>query len=160
MYPDTVSYVEQWTAARLRRRAERVALLAGMAVTTLNIWTGAPLLGLWVGSRVVGGSQITMLAVAIVALTIFGTCVALVRLLAVLTAHYDRVTDRRPTTREHLPWLRSMRGERPHELGFDAPVLSPLDYIVVGAVVLACAVFELWFFFFSGSPFGGPSGRG
>jgi hypothetical protein len=145
---------------RLRRRAERVALVAGMTVVTLNIWTGAPLLGLWVGSRVVGDSQITMLAVAVVAVTIFAACFALARVLALLTARYDVVAGRHPTTRRHLPWLRSMRGERPHELGFDTPTLTPLDYVLVGAVVLALIAFEIWFFFFSGSPLGGPNGRG
>ena len=33
-----------------------------MGVVTLNIWTGAPLLGLWVGSRVAPESGISMLA--------------------------------------------------------------------------------------------------
>src|SRR3954451_4563718 len=31
----------------VKRRSERIVLVAGMALATANIWTGAPLLGLW-----------------------------------------------------------------------------------------------------------------
>jgi hypothetical protein len=48
----------------VRPRLERVGLIALMGVVALNIWTGAPLLGLWVGSRVAPESGISMLAVA------------------------------------------------------------------------------------------------
>ena len=36
----------------VRRAVKRVALVAAMAVVTLNIWTGAPLIALWVGISV------------------------------------------------------------------------------------------------------------
>jgi hypothetical protein len=142
------------------QRMQRAALLAGMAVATLNVWTGAPLLGLWVGSRLVGDAQISMPAVAAVALTILATCLVLVRLLGVLSARYDRLSGRRATTRQHVPWLRSMRGERPHELGTETGTLSALDYVLVAGVIVACAAFEVWFFFFSGSSLDQRTGRG
>ena len=44
------------------------------------------------------------------------------------------------------------------QLGADAH-LTPLEYILVGAVLLADLVFEIWFFFFSSSPIDQRSGR-
>jgi hypothetical protein len=46
------------------RRLRSLALVAAMAVVTLNLWTGAPLLALWIGSRVQGGGPPTMGAAA------------------------------------------------------------------------------------------------
>jgi hypothetical protein len=33
----------------MRERVRKVALLSAMGVTTLNVWTGSPLLALWIG---------------------------------------------------------------------------------------------------------------
>ena len=63
-----------------------------------------------------------------------------------------------PTVRAHLPWLRSLRGERPREVGAKVG-LSALDVILVGAVVIVVVAFELWFFLVSGSPIDQRSGR-
>ena len=47
-----------------------------------------------------------------------------------------------------------MSGERTHGKGAVAPPLTAADYAVIGAVVLAVAAFEVWFFFFAGSSIG------
>ena len=47
--------------------ARRVAMSAATAFLAVNLLTGAPLLALWVGSRVVGQKQATFQAVAVVA---------------------------------------------------------------------------------------------
>jgi hypothetical protein len=65
---------------------------------------------------------------------------------------YREATGTLPTVRTHAPWLRSMRGERPDYDG--AASISGAERIIVVTVVLAAAAFELWFFFFSGSPIG------
>ena len=70
------------------------------------------------------------------------------------------MTGRRRQIRRHTPWLRAMSGERPHETGGEAPPLSPLEYVLVGAVLLCYLAFEVWFFFLSASPIDGRSGRG
>jgi hypothetical protein len=140
-------------------RLTRVGLVAAMAVTSLNVWTGAPLLGLWVGSRLAGDSGTSMLGVGAAAVTIFAAAIALTMLLGRLSAAYDDATGRERGVRRHVPWLRSMRGERPHEGGGDAPRLTPLDYILVGGVVICFLLFEYWFFFLSGSPIDQRSGR-
>ena len=52
---------------RLSLRAKRVALLAGMALAAVNLFTGAPLLGIWVGSRAQGDAGgLSMTAVLVV----------------------------------------------------------------------------------------------
>lgn len=136
----------------------RLGLLCGMAVAAVNVWTGAPLAALWVGSRVQGGGPPTMGAVFVVVAVLAVLVVALVRLLSVLGTRYDERLGIRQV-RRHVPWLRSMRGERPHQLG-EAIQISALDRVLIVTVVLAVTAFEVWFFFFSGSPIDQRSGRG
>jgi hypothetical protein len=139
-------------------RAKRFGLAALMAFLALNIWTGSPLLALWIGSRIQGEeSQASMGAfVAVIG------CLALFSFLLYQglkwTMHaYQETTGTLPTVRAHAPWLRSMRGERP-EHGTAARI-SGAERIVVVTVLLAAVAFELWFFFLSGSPIGGGGGR-
>ena len=138
----------------MKVRLERVALVTAMAVVTLNIWTGAPLLGLWVGSRVAPDSGISMLAFFVVAVVIGATAWVLLRILGELQAAHARLTGR-PMPRRQTTWLRAMSGERSPGRGGEAPPLTAVDYVVVGMVVLAVAAFEVWFFFFAGSSLGG-----
>ena len=121
-----------------------------MGVVTLNIWTGAPLLGLWVGSRVAPESGISMLAVLVVIVVIGVAVWLLMQALGYLQAAYAE-TSGRPTARRQTTWLRPMSGERAHGKGAVAPPLNAADYVVVSVVVLAIAAFEVWFFFFAGS---------
>lgn len=145
------------SAAKLR--IERVGLVVGMALATVNIWTGAPLLAVWVGSRVQGGSGTTkMSTIAVVALVLGGVSLVLIRVLALMDELYGRVAGRKSQVRRHLPWLRSMRGERPREHSTDNR-LSPLELTLVVSVVLCVVLFEVWFFFFSTSPIDARSGR-
>jgi hypothetical protein len=131
-------------------RVKRAALLALMAVVAVNIWTGAPLLALWVGSRVVGSGSLTMGAVAAVIATLAIACFLLVKLLGLLGAAHDRLLGLPPAPRRQQPWLRSLSGERASEQRRRAHV-SALDVVLVGTVLLAAGAFEVWFFFFSGS---------
>jgi hypothetical protein len=143
----------------MKVRIERVTLVIGMTLAALKIWTGAPLLGLWIGSRLTGGERITMLAVFATAVVIFFLCWTMMRALAELSARHDALTGRQATVRRHTPWLRSMSGERSHGMPGVAPTLTALEYLLVGMVVLAVLAFEAWFFFFSGSPFDQRTGR-
>ena len=54
-------------AARAGKRLKRAGLLSLMSVTTVNVWTGSPLMALWVGSRVQTLGASTMAAFATVA---------------------------------------------------------------------------------------------
>ena len=137
----------------MKVRLERVGLVAAMGVVTLNIWTGAPLLGLWVGSRVAPDSGISMFAFFVVAVVIGATAWVLLRVLGRLQAAHARLAGR-PVARRQTTWLRAMSGERSPGRGGEAPPLSAADYVVVAMVVLAVAAFEVWFFFFAGSSLG------
>ncbi len=132
-------------------RLKRAALLAVMAVVAVNIWTGGPLLALWIGSRVVGDGSLTMGAVAVVIGTLALTCFLLVKLLGVLGETHDRLLGLPPAPRRQQPWLRSLSGERLSEQRSRSRV-SALDVVLVATVLLAAGAFEVWFFFFSGSP--------
>jgi len=129
-----------------------------MAVVSLNIWTGGPLMALWVGSRVQAEGPPSMLAVGLAAVTLGVVTYALVRILARLDATYGRMHGRPTSVRRHVPWLRSMRGERPHDLKH-AHELGALEIILVVTVVVVFALFEAWFFFYSPSPIDQRSGR-
>ena len=151
--PDSVS------EAKRRGRLKPILLAAAMAFLALNVWTGSPLLAVWIGSRVQGeDSQPSMGAYATVILALVVFSVGLYQLLKLTTRAYQEATGTTPTVRTHAPWLRSMRGERPDYPGAAAKI-SGAERIVVVTVILAAILFEVWFFFFSGSSIGGSSGR-
>ena len=134
-------------------RLERVGLQAVMVLAALNVWTGAPLLALWVGSRSVSSSRPTMGAIFLVVLVLAVTCIALIYVLNWASATYDDVTGRPQAVRRHVPWLRSMRAERVN-YEREKEVVTPVERVLVFMVALAVILFEVWFFFFSGSPIG------
>jgi len=150
----------QLVSAPPRREAplKRVALVTLMALATLNIWTGSPLLALWIGSRVQGQGPPSMLAVGVAAVSLGVLTYVLVRLLARLDAVYGRMTGRPSRVSRHVPWLRSMRGERPHPQRH-ANELSALELLLVASVVTVVVLFEIWFFFYPGSPIDQRTGR-
>jgi hypothetical protein len=146
------------SARSSRRRFERLGLVCAMALTSLNVWTGSPLLGLWVGSRVQGSGPPTMGAIAAVTITIAAVSAALLRLLNRINDAYDKVTGRQRRKRQS-PWLRSLRGEREDLHDPERDRLSAVERVAVGMVLLVVLAFEVWFFFFSSSPIDQRSGR-
>jgi hypothetical protein len=137
---------------------KRLSLVCLMVIVTMNIWTGSPLLALWIGSRVQPPSGPSMLAVGVAAVSLGVLSYALVKLLAWLDAAYGRVTGRPSRVSRHVPWLRSMRGERPHQVRH-VRELSALEIVLITTVVIVVALFEVWFFFYSPSPIDQRSGR-
>ncbi len=131
-------------------RVKRLALVSGSALAALNIWTGAPLFAVWVGSQVAGDSGLSMGAVFLVLLVLGAACLGLAWALAWMSARYDEITGRPVAARRTSPWLRSMRGEREQEARKRYGI-SPLERVVVASVVLCVVAFEVWFFFFAGS---------
>ena len=140
-------------------RLKRFALAALMGFLALNVWTGSPLLAVWIGSRIQGEStQPSMGAVAAVVVCLVVFSVLLYQALKRVGYAYQEATGTAPTMRTHAPWLRSMRGERTDYPGTTARITGA-ERIVVVMVIVAAAAFEVWFFFFSGSSIGGGSGR-
>jgi small neutral amino acid transporter SnatA (MarC family) len=116
-------------------------------------------MALWIGSRVQNSSSAPKTGpvfVVIVSLAIFSLLLA--ALLARLSASYDQFTGHTASVHRHVSWLRSMRGER-REYEGDRPSLTASERILVLMVVIAFAIFEVWFFFFSASPIDQRSGR-
>jgi hypothetical protein len=149
------------TAGHSRRsgRLKPILLAAAMAFLALNVWTGSPLLAVWLGSKVQGEeSQPSMGAYAVVILSLIAFSWGLYQLLKRVMGAYQDATGTTPTVRSHAPWLRSMRGERPDYPG-NTSRISGVEKIVVMSVLIAATAFEIWFFFFSGSSIGGGGGR-
>jgi predicted secreted protein len=146
-------------AAARRGRLKPILLAAAMAFLALNVWTGSPLLAVWLGSRVQGDeSQPSMGAFAVVIIALIAFSYGLYQLLKLTMSAYQEATGTTPTVRTHAPWLRSMRGERPTYERRGAPI-SGAERIVVVTVLVAAVAFEIWFFFLSGSSIGGGGGR-
>ena len=133
--------------------AQRILLVSASALCAINIWTGAPLLAVWVGSQAAAGSRLSMGAVGVVIIVLAVSCLLLTMALSWLSARYDEVTGRPAAARRTSPWLRSMRGER-EETARKRHGISPVERVVVIAVVLGVLAFEVWFFFFAGSSIG------
>ena len=131
-------------------RLQRALILAAMAVVAVNIWTGSPLFALWVGSKLQGTSGLSMGAVFAVVAVMAATSIGLVKLLGVLGERHDRLLGLPPGPRRQQPWLRSLSGERTREQRRRQRI-SALDVVLVSTVLVAALVFEVWFFFFSGS---------
>jgi len=124
---------------------KRVTLASLIVLTSINIWTGGPLLALWAGSRADQGNGLTMSTVGIVVATLFAVVFALAVLLTRLGAAYDTLTGR-PSRRARATWLRSLGAERVTTKGH-ASQLSLLEKVMVASVVVAVLIFEGWFFF-------------
>ena len=128
----------------------RVGLAIATTLISINIWTGAPLLALWVGSQAVGSSGLSMGAVFVVVLVLAVTEIGMTVALTWLSAKYDAATGRPVAARRTSPWLRSMRGER-EEFAKRNRGISGIERIVVISVVACVITLEVWFFFFAGS---------
>lgn len=133
-------------------RAERVALAAAAAFVTVNIWTGAPLVALWVGSQAAGSSGLSMTAVGVVIVVLLALVLALTWLLTRINARYDDLTGR-VAERRVSPWMRSMRSER-EDYTRERHGTSAVERVVVVSVAAAVLLFNVWFFFLAGSPIG------
>jgi hypothetical protein len=152
----TAEHVPGWERPRLFR-LKRFALAVATAVLSVNVWTGAPLFAIWVGSRFEGwvggsgtGGGTTMRAVFVLIAVLAVLELALTFALSRLSAAYDPPSGRPHAARRTSPGLRSMRGER-EEVARKREGISGVERVVVISVVAAMLAFEIWFFFFAGS---------
>jgi len=128
-----------------------MGLLIATVLVSINVWTGFPLLALWVGSRVQGSfTSPKMEAVAAVVVALAVLMVVATWALTWLGASYDKITGRPAAARQASPWLRSMRGERQADVRREHGI-SATERVVLISVVAAVLAFEVWFFFFAGS---------
>ena len=129
---------------------KRVGLGSITALVSVNIWTGGPLVALWVGSKAQGNfSSLSMGAVALVVVVLAIVELGLLVVLSWANVRYDEVIGR-PPQRRRYPWLSSMRGER-QEVILQRQGVSAVERIIVVSVVAGALAFEFWFFFLAGS---------
>jgi hypothetical protein len=125
--------------------ATRIVLGTLTTLVSVNLWTGGPLLALWVGSRIQAAvGQLSMAAVgATVGILILETFL-LYKVLAFLNARYNKAIGR-TVRRKQAPWLKPISGER-RSLEVRQP-LTAVERIVLVSVVAAILALEVWFFF-------------
>jgi hypothetical protein len=133
------------------KHLKRLLLLALMALASVNLFTGAPLFAIWVGSRVQGDSgSLSMAAVFSVVVVMALVCSALIWALNRMSAAHDALIGR-PVARRQTPWMKPFNAGSARA---QQTSLRALDKILVGTVVLAGLGFEAWFFFLAGSSIG------
>src|SRR5215211_9058601 len=95
----------------LPRAVKRVGLGSLTALVSVNVWTGAPLLAVWVGSKAQGSfTSLSMTSVFVVVVVLAIVELALLLVLSWASARYDELIGRPPARRSRYPWLSSMRG--------------------------------------------------
>ena len=130
---------------------KKIGIVTASAVCSINLWTGAPLFAVWVGSKVQGNlNNLSMGALFSVVLVLAVTVFLLALLLTWLNAKYDELTGRPPAARRTSPWMRSMRDERVEDVQRRYGI-SGVERMVVLCAVAGVLAFEVWFFFFAGS---------
>jgi hypothetical protein len=130
---------------------KKIGIVTASALCSINLWTGAPLFAVWVGSKVQGNlNNISMTALLSVVVVLAATVFALAYVLTWINNTYDELTGRPATARQTSPWLRSMRDEREGDVQRKYGI-GGIERVVVICAVAGCLAFEVWFFFFAGS---------
>jgi hypothetical protein len=129
---------------------KRAGMAAATAFVAANIWTGCPLLALWVGSQAVGRQTLSMGAVGIVVVVLAVLVFAMALLLTWLNNVYDELTGR-PRVERRSAWLRSMRAESERNVSQRSGITA-LERIVMINVYVAVATLVVWYVFFASAP--------
>jgi hypothetical protein len=130
---------------------KRLVLAGTTAFITANIWTGCPLLALWIGSQVVGQQTLSMAAVGVVIIVLAVLVFVMAVALTWMNNVYDELTGR-PRIERRATWLRSMRAEAEGHVSQRVGI-TVLERIVTINVYLAVITLVIWFVFFAPPPF-------
>ena len=123
------------------------AIFVLMLLGALALWTAIPVGWIWIGSQVASTQFPAEGPYAIVAVGIVLTILFDAWLIGRLNALYVHVTGTNRLTPMRPSWLKSMR-----DTGGPAGTTSVVEAVMMGSVLLACAVFAAWFFLLAGSP--------
>jgi hypothetical protein len=130
---------------------KKIGLVTASALCAINLWTGAPLFAIWVGSKVQGNlNNLSMGAIFSVILILGVSVFGLGYALTWINAKYDDLTGRPAVARQTSPWLRSMRDER-DDAAQRKYGIGGIERVVVICAIAGVLAFEAWFFFFAGS---------
>src|SRR5262245_22320145 len=122
--------------------AKRIALAAATAFIAVNIWTGVPLLALWIGSHAVGQTTLSMTAVMIGIGVLIAMDLTMGALLLRLNRAYRRLVGA-PEGQDRAAWLRSLSGEGEEEVE-DRVGVTLIERIVLICVYAAMGAFAVW----------------
>jgi hypothetical protein len=123
---------------------KRATMAAVTALVTVNVWTGCPLLALWVGSRAVGTHDLSMGAVVVVLVVLALLEGAMMLLLAWLTNVYDELIGLRRSESE-VTWIRRLCAP-PEAHGVRRTLeLTSVEGVVVINVYVAVVTLILWY---------------
>jgi len=123
------------------------AIFVAMLLAALALWTAIPVGWIWIGSQVASTQFPAEGPYAIVAVGIVLTILFDSWLIGRLNALYVHVTGTNRLAPMRPSWLKSMR-----DTGAGAGTTSVVEAVMMGSVLLACAVFVAWFFLLAGSP--------
>jgi hypothetical protein len=114
----------------LRIGAGALVALAIMSIGSLGLWLGTPLLWLWIGSQVQGGTSSLSLALLVMAAGVLATVWLATKLLSRLSEAYRANAIAR---------------------GLPDPGHRVLESVMIAAAGLAILVFGVWFLLFAGA---------
>ena len=126
---------------------KRAILAAATAFLSVNVWTGAPLFALWVGSQASDNSVLSMKAVFVVVIVLSVLVLALAVALTWVSNTYDELTGR-PRSERRASWMRSMRSESEGHISSRVGESAP-ERIVMISVYVAVISFLVWFLLFA-----------
>jgi uncharacterized membrane protein (DUF485 family) len=129
---------------------KRTGMAAATAFVAANIWTGCPLLALWVGSQAAGRQTLSMGAVGIVVVVLAVLVFAMALLLTWLNNVYDELTGRQRVERRSA-WLRSIRAESERHVSQRSRITA-LERIVMINIYVAVVTLVVWYVFFASAP--------
>lgn len=135
---------------RLAPTLKRAAMAFVTALVTVNVWTGCPLLALWVGSRAVGAGGLSMAAIVVVLVVLGLLELAMLLVLAWLANAYDELIGlARP---EHsATWMRRLCA--PESSGLNRRLrITTLEGIVVINVYVSVSTLVGWLLFSAAHP--------
>ncbi len=129
---------------------KRATMAAVAALATVNVWTGCPLLALWVGSRAVGAAQLSMAAVIVVLVVLALLEGATLLALAWLTSVYDAIVGIAQPEGEAL--MRRLCAPPGSPRSRRRAGVTSLEGIVVINVYVAVVTLVVWYVFFAAHP--------
>jgi hypothetical protein len=137
-------------SARGLTKLAAIGLIMLMALGSVGLWVGIPLGWIYLASQMTTSSQPSLGPYVLILIGIPASMVVMGKILGRINELFGRVTDTTPRVRLHLPWMRSMSGERDMHYPF-----TVLDLVMVVSVAVALVAMGVWFFFFAGSPLPG-----
>lgn len=130
----------------LLKKPTALLLVIAMAVGSVFLWLGIPVLWIWGISQTVDTTQPQIGPYLAIIVGVPATMYVFGRFLYRMNQAYERVTGQTSEVRVQLPWMRSMRGERT-----SGRRTTVLEFVMICSVGLCLLVFVVWFFFFAGS---------